>query len=154
MERFLKFPVIICYAIGGRVTNGRTIHIGNDVTHSTLLPVDRACACSYENPPKYRSYRVTNTAPGCPLAQPVSRLGWRTNKLENQHAPIQNLYKRLNPIWNESNRETDSIRFDSIWLSEASRSLVRNPPGEKDAPMPGPKPSEPSDSHSLRSFSR
>ena len=37
-------------------------YVGNDVTHSTLL--DRACACSYENLPKYRSYRVSNTAPG------------------------------------------------------------------------------------------
>ena len=36
-------------------------YVGNDVTHSTLL--DRACACSYENLPKYRSYRVSNTAP-------------------------------------------------------------------------------------------
>ena len=30
--------------------------MGNDVAHSTLL--DRACACSYENLPKYRSYHV------------------------------------------------------------------------------------------------
>ena len=36
-------------------------YVGNDVTHSTLL--DRACACSYENLPRYRSYRVSNTAP-------------------------------------------------------------------------------------------
>ena len=36
-------------------------YVGNDVTHSTLL--DRACACSYENLPKYRSYRVNNTTP-------------------------------------------------------------------------------------------
>ena len=36
-------------------------YVGNDVTHSTLL--DRAGACSYENLPKYRSYRVSNTAP-------------------------------------------------------------------------------------------
>ena len=38
-------------------------YVGNDVTHSTLL--DRACACSYINLPKYRSYRVSNTAPWC-----------------------------------------------------------------------------------------
>ena len=36
-------------------------YVGNDVTHSTLL--DRACACSHENLHKYRSYRVSNTAP-------------------------------------------------------------------------------------------
>ena len=36
-------------------------YVGNDVTHSTLL--DGACACSYKNLPKYRSYRVSNTAP-------------------------------------------------------------------------------------------
>ena len=42
------------------LTVGRS-YVGNDVTHSTLL--DRACACSYENLPKYRSYRVSNTAP-------------------------------------------------------------------------------------------
>ena len=36
-------------------------YVGNDVTHSTLF--DRACACSYENLPKYRSYRVSNTSP-------------------------------------------------------------------------------------------
>ena len=44
------------------LTVGRS-YVGNDVTHSTLL--DRACACSYENLPKYRSYRVSNTAPWC-----------------------------------------------------------------------------------------
>ena len=43
------------------LTVGRS-YVGNDVTPSTLL--DRACACSYENLPKYRSYRVSNTAPG------------------------------------------------------------------------------------------
>ena len=42
------------------LTVGRS-YVGNDVTHSTLL--DRACACSYKNLPKYRSYRVSNTAP-------------------------------------------------------------------------------------------
>ena len=42
------------------LTVGRC-YVGNDVTPSTLL--DRACACSYENLPKYRSYRVSNTAP-------------------------------------------------------------------------------------------
>ena len=42
------------------LTVGRS-YVGNDVTHSTLL--DRAGACSYENLPKYRSYRVSNTAP-------------------------------------------------------------------------------------------
>ena len=40
------------------LTVGRS-YVGNDVTHSTLL--DRACACSYENLPKYRSYRVSVT---------------------------------------------------------------------------------------------
>ena len=34
-------------------------YVGNYVTPSTLL--DRACACSYKNLPKYRSYRVSNT---------------------------------------------------------------------------------------------
>ena len=33
------------------------------VTHSTLLDRLRACAYSYENLPKYRSYRISNTAP-------------------------------------------------------------------------------------------
>ena len=43
------------------LTVGRP-YVGNDVARSTLL--DRACgACSYENLPKYRSYRVSNTAP-------------------------------------------------------------------------------------------
>ena len=42
------------------LTVGRS-YVGNDVTHSTLL--DKACACSYENLPKYHSYRVSNTAP-------------------------------------------------------------------------------------------
>ena len=42
------------------LTVGRS-YVGNYVTHSTLL--DRACACSYENLPKYRSYRISNTAP-------------------------------------------------------------------------------------------
>ena len=42
------------------LTVGRS-YLGNDVTHSTLL--DRACACSYENLHKYRSYRVSNAAP-------------------------------------------------------------------------------------------
>ena len=42
------------------LTVGRS-YVANDVTPSTLL--DRACACSYENLPKYRSYRVSNTAP-------------------------------------------------------------------------------------------
>ena len=42
------------------LTVGRS-YVGNDVTRSTLL--DRACACSYENLPKYRSYRVSNTDP-------------------------------------------------------------------------------------------
>ena len=40
------------------LTGGRS-YVGNDVTHSTLL--NRACACSYKNLPKYRSYRVSNT---------------------------------------------------------------------------------------------
>ena len=44
------------------LTVGRS-YVGNDVTRSTLL--DRAGACSYENLPKYRSYRVSNTAPRC-----------------------------------------------------------------------------------------
>ena len=46
------------------LTVGRS-YVGNDVTHSTLL--DRACARSYENLPKYRSYRVSNTAPRADL---------------------------------------------------------------------------------------
>ena len=39
-------------------------YVGNDITRSMLL--DRACACSYENLPKYRPYRVSNTAPCAP----------------------------------------------------------------------------------------
>ena len=52
----------LCHRAQGAVllTVGRS-YVGNDVTHSTLL--DRACACSYKNLPKYRSYRVSNTAP-------------------------------------------------------------------------------------------
>ena len=46
------------------LTVGRS-YVGNDVTPSTLL--DRACACYYENLPKYRSYRVSNTAPWFPI---------------------------------------------------------------------------------------
>ena len=46
------------------LTVGRS-YVGNDVTHSTL--VDRARACSYENLPKYRSNRVSNTAPWASL---------------------------------------------------------------------------------------
>ena len=43
------------------LTVGRS-YVGNDVTRSTSL--DRACsACSYENLPKSRSYRVSSTAP-------------------------------------------------------------------------------------------
>ena len=45
------------------LTVGRS-YVGNDVAHSTLL--DRACAFSYKNLPKYRSYRGSNTAPGAP----------------------------------------------------------------------------------------
>ena len=45
------------------LTVGRC-YVGNDVTHSTLL--DRACASSYKNLPKYRSYCVSNTAPWRP----------------------------------------------------------------------------------------
>ena len=50
------------YKVLGAVllTVGRS-YVGNDVTPSTLL--DRACACSYKNLPKYRSYRISNTAP-------------------------------------------------------------------------------------------
>ena len=46
------------------LTVGRSYE-GIDVTHSTLL----ACACSYENLPKYRSYRVRYTAPGATTIQ-------------------------------------------------------------------------------------
>ena len=49
---------------GVLLTVGRS-YVGNDVTHSTLL--DRAGMCSYANLPKYRSYRVSNTAPRAPL---------------------------------------------------------------------------------------
>ena len=42
------------------LTVGRS-YVGNDVTHSTLL--NRACACSYENLPKYRSYTALVTRP-------------------------------------------------------------------------------------------
>ena len=59
-----------CFAQRGRATEtvlgavlltvGRS-YVGNDVTRSTLL--DTACACSYENLPKYRSYRVRNMPP-------------------------------------------------------------------------------------------
>ena len=52
------------YIVQGVVllTVGRS-YVGNDVTHSTVLLLDRTGACSYENLPKYRSYRVSNTAP-------------------------------------------------------------------------------------------
>ena len=52
------------------LTVGRS-YVGNDVTHSTTTLLDRAGACSYENLPKYRSYRVSNTAPwSCPCPAP------------------------------------------------------------------------------------
>ena len=53
---------------GGAVllTVGRS-YVGNDVTHST---------CSYENLPKYRSYRVSNTAP------------WTTQAFDHHVLPI------------------------------------------------------------------
>ena len=54
----LGLPALVLGAVLLMV--GRS-YVGNDVTHSTLL--DRACACSYENLPIYRSYRVSNTAP-------------------------------------------------------------------------------------------
>ena len=58
----LKFNTELYSMAQGAVllTVGRS-YVGNDVTHSTLL--DRACAYSYENLPKYRSYRVSNAAP-------------------------------------------------------------------------------------------
>ena len=42
------------------LTVGRS-YVGNDITRPMLL--DRACACSYENFPKYRCQRVSKTAP-------------------------------------------------------------------------------------------
>ena len=48
----------------GRITNGRTVLGRKRRAHSTLLDrtlLDRACACSYKNLHKYRSYRVSNT---------------------------------------------------------------------------------------------
>ena len=44
-------------------------YVGNDVTHSVLL--NRACACSYENLPKYRSYGVSDTSPGAGFTKPL-----------------------------------------------------------------------------------
>ena len=58
------------------LTVGRP-YVGNDVTHSMLL--DRACACSYKNLPKYRSYGVSNTAPRNPKATNVMRNRSQTN---------------------------------------------------------------------------
>ena len=52
---------LILIALGAVLLMVGRSYVGNDVTHSTLL--DRACACSYKNLPKYRSYRVSNTAP-------------------------------------------------------------------------------------------
>ena len=51
----------VCRHQGAVLLTVRRSYVGNDVTHSTLL--DRASACPYENLPKYRSYRVSNTAP-------------------------------------------------------------------------------------------
>ena len=59
--------VFVCSYITSQETRGAALltegrsYVGNDVARSTLL--DRACACSYENLPKYRSYRVSKTAP-------------------------------------------------------------------------------------------
>ena len=66
VRKYNLYVVAECSRDRGAValTVGRS-YVGNDVTHSTLL--DRACACSYENLPKYRSYRVSNTASWGPL---------------------------------------------------------------------------------------
>ena len=61
------------------LTVGRS-YVGNDVTHSTLL--DRAGACSYENLPKYRSYRVSNTAA---RARPVIDIGPESCEIQPFH---------------------------------------------------------------------
>ena len=53
------------------LTVGRS-YVGIDARHSTLL--DMASACSYENLPKYRSYRVSSTAP---LAPCYSQTSWQ-----------------------------------------------------------------------------
>ena len=55
------FEFLRCAELGAVLLMVGRSYVGNDVTHSTLL--DRACACSYRNLPKYRSYRVSNTAP-------------------------------------------------------------------------------------------
>ena len=55
---YKKTPVVT-YQGAVLLTVGRS-YVGNDVTHSTLL--DRACTCYYKNLPKYRSYRISNTA--------------------------------------------------------------------------------------------
>ena len=39
----------------------RRSYVGNDAKHSALL--DRACACSYENLPRYNFFGVSKTAP-------------------------------------------------------------------------------------------
>ena len=72
------------------LTVGRS-YVGNDVTHSTLL--DRACACSYENLPKYRSYRVSNTAPWT-----SSYLIQITLKLQNECLSLKNIFRKLNLV--------------------------------------------------------
>ena len=60
-DRILRGTVSLDSEQGAVLLTVGWSYVGNDVTHSTLL--DRAWACSYENLPIYRFYRVSNTAP-------------------------------------------------------------------------------------------
>ena len=84
---------------GVLLTVGRS-YVGNYVTHSTLL--DRACACSYKNLPKSRSYRVRNTGPWSlliSLQAGFPEIDRRLQKTDSVHAERCNLEFKRDWIW-------------------------------------------------------
>ena len=66
-------------------------YVGNAGTHSTLL--DRVCACSYGNLPKYRSYRVSNTAPSISWVACYLHAFSRATMCVHVNMPITNIYR-------------------------------------------------------------
>ena len=100
------------------LTVGRS-YIGNDVTHSTLL--DRACACSYENLPKYRSYRVSNTAPW-PLAGFGGALGCRMRR-EWSPPPMREWH-----VLHIQRRPLSAINHEHLWSAQSDSDRARLAP--------------------------
>ena len=78
---------------GAVLLSVRWSYVGNDVTHSTLL--DRACACSYKNLPKYRSYRVSNTAP---WLQPHQMVYFSHNSEKSRPISLRVIYVSLSAL--------------------------------------------------------